>query len=505
MRGVMCACCLLTALSGCSPAPKSVEASTPASRAGSNSGKMPITSRSNEAVALYARGRTLNENLQPHEAYALFQQAIALDPTFAMGEYALASTAPTAKHAREHLDKALALAPGASDGERLLIRAMQARIDANPTAVQQYAESLATRYPNDERAHWVLGNAYSAQQAYDKAIEQFEQAIAINPQYSLAYNSVGYAYRPTGNTTAAEKAFQRYIALVPNDPNPYDSYAELLMKLGRFDESIVQYRKALSIDPHFSGSFVGIAADHMFAGRHAAAIAEANRYFSVARDDHERRAALFTLALIHVDHGATDDALHAMEREYDLARAIGDTSSMSSDAMAIGDILLDAGRVAAAHTRYRQAHDLVAASSLSENLRQECDLITHYNMARVALSVHDAATARSEAAAYTRGAAATRNGDRVRQAHELNGLVSLEAEQFDLSLVDFAHADRQNPAVAFAMALAYDGKGDRKKADALLTSAIQMYTLPTLPYVFVRARSRALPGVRPSASRVTAP
>ena len=77
-----------------------------------------------------------------------------------------------------------------------------------------------------------------------------------------------------------------------------------------------------------------------------------------------------------------------------------------------------AGRVAAAHTRYRQAHDLVAASSLSASLRQECDLITRYNMARIALSVHDAATARSEAAAYTRRAAATRNGDRVRQAHE---------------------------------------------------------------------------------------
>ena len=62
-------------------------------------------------------------------------------------------------------------------------------------------------------------------------------------------------------------------------------------------------------------------------------------------------------------------------------------------------------------------------------------------MARIALSVHDTATARSEAAVYTRGAAATRNGNRVRQAHELNGLVSLEAAQFDLSLVDSVYAD----------------------------------------------------------------
>ena len=496
MRSAVCACCLLAALTSCRPGAKSVV--TAAASAASNGGKMPITSQSSEAVALFLRGRTLNENLQPHEAFALFQQAVALDPAFAMGEYALASTAPTAKQVREHLDKALALADKASEGERLLIFAMRARIDADPTAVRQYAESLTTRYPRDERAHWVLGNAYSAQQLYVKAIEQYQTAIAINPQYSLAYNSVGYAYRPMGNTTAAEKAFLKYIALVPTDPNPYDSYAELLMKLGRFDESIAQYNKAHAIDPHFSGSFVGIAANHMFAGRYPAAIAEAERYFGVARDDHERRAALLTLALVQVDNGATDDALKTMERHYNIARAIGDTASMSSDGMAIADILLDAGRVGAAHERYRQAHDLVAASSLSANLKYDSDLSTRYNMARVALAMHDTVMAQAEAAAYMRGAEVRRNGDRVRQAHELYGLLSFEAQQFDRSLVELALADTQNPAVLYAMSLAYDRKGDRVKADEMLAAATHMYTLPTFPYVFVRTRARALPGVRAS-------
>jgi tetratricopeptide (TPR) repeat protein len=496
MRGVFCLCCLITALTSCRPGAKSVVVS--AASASANSGKMPITSQSSEAVALFLRGRILNENLQPHEAFALFQQAVALDPSFAMGEYALASTAPTAKQVRDHLDRAIALADKVSEGERLLIFAMRARIDADPAAVRQYAESLMTRYPRDERAHWVLGNAYSAQQLYVKAIEQYQTAIAINPQYSLAYNSVGYAYRPTGNTAAAEKAFLKYIALVPSDPNPYDSYAELLMAMGRFDESIAQYNKALSIDPHFSGSFVGIAANHMFAGRYPAAIAEAERYFSLARDDHERRAALLTKALIQVDHGATDDALSTMERHYNIARAIGDTASMSNDGMAMADILLDAGRVGAAHERYRQAHDLVAASSLSVNLRQDSDLSTRYNMARVALAMHDTVMAEAEAAAFMHGAEARRNSDRVRQAHELNGLLSLEAQQFDRSLVELALADRQNPAVLYAISMAYDGKGDRAMADQMLVAATHMYTLPTFPYVFVRARARSLPGVRAS-------
>ena len=39
------------------------------------------------------------------------------------------------------------------------------------------------------------------------------------------------------NYADAEKAFQKYIELIPKDPNPYDSYAELLLKMGRFDDS----------------------------------------------------------------------------------------------------------------------------------------------------------------------------------------------------------------------------------------------------------------------------
>ena len=38
--------------------------------------------------------------------------------------------------------------------------------------------------------------------------------------------------------------YRGHIELIPNDPNPYDSYAELLLKLGKFDQSIENYKKA---------------------------------------------------------------------------------------------------------------------------------------------------------------------------------------------------------------------------------------------------------------------
>ena len=111
MRRVTCTICLLAFAIGCQPSPQSTAALRSPSQA---IGKIPITTKSEEARAIFLRGRTLNENLQPHEAFLLFQQAVALDSTFAFGEYSLAATSPTAKERDGHLKTALALSGNAS-------------------------------------------------------------------------------------------------------------------------------------------------------------------------------------------------------------------------------------------------------------------------------------------------------------------------------------------------------------------------------------------------------
>src|SRR4051812_5411163 len=257
-----------------------------------DNGTIPITTASEQARALFLRGRALNETLAAHDARVFFQQAVAADPRFALGEYYLAATAPTANEQAEHLAKALALAPAASPGERLIILGMEARAHADRALARQLAESLVALYPRDERAHGVLALVYAGQHEYAREIGEYEKAIAINPSYSIAYNQLGYAHRSLGDMHAAEAAFRKYIALIPNDPNPYDSYGELLMKMGRFDESIAEYRKALAIDPHFGASRIGIAGDAMLAGRTADAIQELRVYYANGRDDSERRTAL---------------------------------------------------------------------------------------------------------------------------------------------------------------------------------------------------------------------
>jgi tetratricopeptide (TPR) repeat protein len=463
-----------------------------ADRPAANAGAVPISSRSDEARRLYLEGRTLSEQLRAHDGRRLYEQAAAKDPSFAMAHYQLALNAATAKDFFAHLKQAVALSNQASDGERLMILALEAGGNANAAKALAYQQELVAKYPGDERAHFLLGNGYIGQQEYAKAIEQYRTATTINPRFSPAYNSLGYAYRPLEKYDSAEAAFRKYIELIPNDPNPYDSYAELLMKTGRFDESIAQYRKALAVDSHFTPSRVGIATNLMLQGKHDAAAAKMDELYKLARDDGDRRTALFTKGVILVDAGRTDAALKEIEKEYALDARLGDSANMSGDAQLLGNILLDARRTDAAAARFRQALDLVEKSSLSDDVKQDTRLADHYNRARVALARGDLATAKSEAKAYADGAASRKNAFRVRQAHELAGTIALREKRYDDAIGALGQANQQDPRVIYWTALAWQGKGDAAKAKALAARAANADILPLASYAFIREKAKQL-------------
>jgi tetratricopeptide (TPR) repeat protein len=463
-----------------------------------NKGKIPVSSKSEEAKTLYQKGQQYGDQLRFHDARQQFQQAAAKDPEFAMAHYNLALNSPTPKEFRAHLDQAVTLSDNATEGERLTILTLQANANADPAKALQYAEELVQKYPEDERARLILANNYNGRQDYEKTIQELKKSIELAPDFSPAYNSLGYAYRPVGNYPEAETAFKKYIELVPNDPNPYDSYAELLMKTGRFDESIAQYRKALSIDPHFLASHFGIASDLMFQGKHAQAIAETRKMDAAARNDGDRRFAMFTRTVVYADQGKADQTLKEMQKQYDLGAKIGDTAAMAGDAQSMGDILLNAGKPDEASKHYEQVLSLQENSGLSSEVKEDAKLAHHFNLARVAAKKNDLSTAKTEAAAYLSGATAKNNDNRVRQAHGLAGKIALKEKKFDQAIAELNQANQQDPYVLYGIALAYDGKGDKEKAQEMFKQAAESYTLPTLNYVFIRAKAKQRAAAQPT-------
>ncbi|HEU4796276.1 MAG TPA: tetratricopeptide repeat protein [Pyrinomonadaceae bacterium] len=466
-----------------------VEPNKPATTSSNATGKIAITTSSEEARKEFLAGRDLAEKLRLTDSIAHFDKAISLDPNFALAELNRANVSPTGKEFFAHLNKAVSLSAQASDGERLLIQATEAGANANPTRQKELLEQLVAAYPNDERAHFNLGGYYFGQQEFTRAINHYKKATEIAPDYSTAYNILGYAYRQNEAYSDAENAFKKYIELIPNDPNPYDSYAELLLKMGRFDEAITQYNKALAIEPNFLNSHFGIAAALAYQGKAAEAQAELEKITTKARTDGERRTALFGQMVVAADAGKLDQALAEVEKQYALGQKGNDVPAMAGDLQLKGNILLEMGRVDEARRAYEQALKTTTDSGLSQDVKDNAALFHHYNLARVAIGKKDLETAKTETETFRKGAETAKNANQLKQAHELAGRIALEEKNYDTAISELAQANQQNPDVLYLLGLSYQAKGDAAKANESFTKAAKFNSLPQLNYAFVRSKA----------------
>jgi len=204
-------------------------------------GKIPITTKSKQARAFYLQGRELSENLRGQEAIRFFQQAIAEDSIFALAYLELAMVQPSTKEFFEAFNTAKTLTDHISVGERLMIYGIDAAVSGLQMQQRKMYLDLVDIYPSDERAHYLLGNYFYGKQEYQAAIKEYHKAIVINSDFAPLYNQLGYAHRFLGEYGQAKTAFKKYLQLIPDDPNPLDSYAELLLKIGKFKPSIEYY------------------------------------------------------------------------------------------------------------------------------------------------------------------------------------------------------------------------------------------------------------------------
>lgn len=452
-------------------------------------GKIPVTTSSEDAHKAFLQGRELADNLRLTNSIEHFDKAIALDAGFALAYLNRANVSGTAKEFFAHLNKAVALAGKASEGERLLILATEAGASANASTQKELLDKLVTACPKDERARFALGGYYFGQQQYDRAIEQYQHAIALSPNFPPAYNILGYAYRQVENYPEAEKTFKRYTELIPQDPNPYDSYAELLLKMGKFDQSIEYYEKALAVDPKFVASYSGLAMDYMHKGMSAEASGALKKLLEGARNEGEQRIALFGQTVLFADAGRLDQALQEMEQQYAMAEKSNDPAQMTADLVSRGNILTEVGKYDEASAAYRKAVEVTAASDLSQAVKDNTKLFGHFNAVAPALGKKDLKTARAEAEEFRSGAEAGKNPNQIRLAHDLAGMIALAEKDYGKAITELTQSNLQNPYNLYRLSLAYHGLGDKEKAKEYSAKAANFNGLPGLNYAFVRTRA----------------
>ncbi|MCX6120106.1 MAG: tetratricopeptide repeat protein [Ignavibacteriales bacterium] len=455
-------------------------------------GKIPITTASNEAKKEFMEGRDLAEKALLANSIQHFDKAIALDSGFALAylNRAIASLIPKDFHF--YLMKAVALKEQCTEGERLLILSTEAGRSANTVKQKEYLDKLITLYPNDERVHLRLGLYYQGQQEYRPAIEHFKKAIEIEPKSSPAYNYLGYAYRQIENYSEAENAFKKYIELIPNEPNPYDSYAELLLKMGRFDESIANYQKALKVDQTFFNARIGIAANYMYKGEYENGSAELKKLSDMAHNDGERGQMLFSQTVLYVDAGKMDMALLELKKLNMLDEKANDVTGLADDFGIKGAILLDMGKYNDALTAYEKSEQLIASSDLSQKLKENAQLTLHFNRAAVALEIKDLKKAKAETEEVRKTAEANKNLNQLMRGHQLTGSIAFAEKEYEKAVSELLQTNQQNPRNLYRLALAYQAMGDKVKAKEFCKKAAKFNSMPGLEYAFIRMKAEKL-------------
>jgi tetratricopeptide (TPR) repeat protein len=154
------------------------------------------------------------------------------------------------------------------------------------------------------------GTAKMQEKAFKEAIEKFDLAVMINPNYEQAYMQRGLARKALLQFNLANQDFSKVLELNPKsveanfenafalsqfgkendaipflqkaielDPKKLEAYIELgniYRKNGKGKEAIEQYEKAIKIDPKYEPAYLRLAIYHFNIEQHQKALQEVN-------------------------------------------------------------------------------------------------------------------------------------------------------------------------------------------------------------------------------------
>jgi tetratricopeptide (TPR) repeat protein len=218
----------------------------------------PFTTVSPEARLLAEKSLDIYlDKVQQTEAIEMLRKAVSLDPNFAMGHELLAQISLDSAEQVSEQARAFATRDRASAPEREAIEWYQAADDHKLLSAITRMNDLLAELPHDRTVVWMTTWWLMTQRQYDHAIAIYEHS-GIDDSPGL-WNNMAYNYAFVRQFDKAFKLMDRYVAALPHDPNPQDSYAEISRLAGLFDQSLEHYRASLSINPEFYPSQFGLA------------------------------------------------------------------------------------------------------------------------------------------------------------------------------------------------------------------------------------------------------
>jgi tetratricopeptide (TPR) repeat protein len=132
------------------------------------------------------------------------------------------------------------------------------------TQAEQYIQSALELGPGEMDVHRIHAYYLESNRYYRQAIEEYQQALQINPNLTFLYISIGHNYRTLAlaslpgsqQTELYDLALESYAKAVRLneqlqilDPSPYLAIAKTYAQMGEFFAAALNAQKAISLDP----------------------------------------------------------------------------------------------------------------------------------------------------------------------------------------------------------------------------------------------------------------
>ena len=211
---------------------------------------IPITTSSSQAREQFIEARRLVQNGLNSNPLEQFEKAILLDSTFVRMHNFISMYSPDDSVKSMSHELAKKYKHLVSKEEQVLVEATEFRFNNPADKNETLLFELAKRCDGDKYLYHTI--SYLLFRKNPKlAIKAGLKSVEIDSDYASGYNILGYAYINNKEFLNAENAFDNYIKHAPKRANPYDSKADLLMELGRYEEALVLKKKAYSLDDSF--------------------------------------------------------------------------------------------------------------------------------------------------------------------------------------------------------------------------------------------------------------
>jgi tetratricopeptide (TPR) repeat protein len=120
---------------------------------------------------------------------------------------------------------------------------------------------------------------------YDRSIEDFTQAIRLDPNSAQAYRERGVAYSDRGDQNHAIMDLDQAIRLSPNYILAYNNRGNIYRRRGEYDRAIADYNYAIRLDPNFARAYMNRGGTYRNKGDYNRAIADHTQAIQLAPND----------------------------------------------------------------------------------------------------------------------------------------------------------------------------------------------------------------------------